>query len=399
MVPISETTELRVLVLASLGRDAELTAIVLREAGLCAVVCQDIAELCEQIGHGAGVVVLAEEALAPESVPPVGAALQAQPPWSDLPFVVLTSGGRPTSGTMRRYHLLEVLGNITLLERPVRTITLVSSARAALRSRRRQYELREHLAERGRTEEALVHQAEQLARSNTDLQQFAYVTSHDLQEPLRTIASFSQILARRYKGRLDKDADEFINFITSGVFRMQMVIEDLLSYSRLVNQPGAKFAAVPLTEAVDWARQNLGRALEESGGKIICGDLPVIEGDRVELVQLFQNLLSNAIKYRRPDIPLEIRIVAERREHQWVLGVQDNGMGFDSSYSEHIFALFKRLHGSAIPGTGIGLTICRKIVERHGGRIWAESQPGAGASFYFTFPHDATASGAPGEGQ
>src|SRR5579885_100484 len=314
-MPIAtETTEFRVLVLASLGRDAELTAVVLREAGLYPYICQNTDDLCAEIERAAGLVILAEEALNPDNVEPVACLLKEQPPWSDLPFVVLTSGGRTTPGALQRFHLLEALGNITLLERPVRTITLVSSARAALRSRRRQYELREHLAERARTEEALVQQAEQLARSNADLQQFAYVTSHDLQEPLRTIASFSQILARRYKGRLDKDADEFIDFITSGVFRMQTVIEDLLSYSRIVNQPGATFAPVPLSEAVEWARQNLRRALEESGGVISCGDLPTIHGDRVELVQLFQNLLSNAIKYRRRDVPLEVRITAERRD-------------------------------------------------------------------------------------
>lgn len=385
----AETTQVRALVLASLGRDAELTAEILRKSGVYSVVCGSVEELCDAIEDGAGLVVLAEEALAPESVLSLSRTLQKQPPWSDLPFVVFTSGGRSTSRTLQRFRVLESLGNITLLERPVRTVTLVSSARAALRSRQRQYELRDYIAERKRTEDALVRQAEQLARSNTDLQQFAYVTSHDLQEPLRTIASFSQILSRRYKGKLDHDADEFIDFITSGVYRMQTVIEDLLSYSRLVNQPGSTFAPVALSEVIEWAQQNLGRAIEESGATITCGELPTIEGDHVELVQLFQNLLSNAIKYRRPDVPLEVRVSAERSAQEWLISVADNGMGFDPDYSERIFVLFKRLHGGDIPGTGIGLTICRKIVERHGGRIWAESQTGRGATFRFTFPDKA----------
>src|SRR5579884_2128602 len=190
-------TELRALILTSLERDAELTCSALRDAGQTALICATVDELAREFRAGAGLAIVAEEALRGEDVDALAQELKDQPPWSDLPFVVLTSGGRSTSITLQRFHVLERLGNITLLERPVRTVTLLSAVRAAIRSRRRQYEMRDHLQERKRVEEALVQQAEQLARSNADLQQFAYVTSHDLQEPLRTIASFSQILARR----------------------------------------------------------------------------------------------------------------------------------------------------------------------------------------------------------
>ena len=386
MTTAAEAGEERALVLAALDRDAELTAAVLREAGHPAVICCDVSALSRGMAEGAALAIVAEEALTGEAIESLGTALKQQPPWSDIPFVVLTTGGRSTTLSLQRFHVLESLGNITLLERPVRTVTLLSSVRAALRSRRRQYEMRDHLRERKLVEEALVQQAEQLARSNSDLQQFAYVTSHDLQEPLRTIASFSQILTKRYRGKLDADADEFIGFITSGVYRMQAVIDDLLAYSRIVNQPGTTAVQARLSEVVEWARQNLRRSIEENNATVTCDDLPAVEGDRVELVQLFQNLLSNAIKYRRPDTPPEIHVGAERRDGEWLVSVRDNGMGFDPAYREHIFALFKRLHGSDVPGTGIGLTICRTIVERHGGRIWAESNPGKGTTFFFTLP-------------
>ena len=384
MAPGAEATERRALLLTSLDGDAELTADAVRAIGIPAEICSSASELCREIGEAGAMAIVAEESLSDEAVGQIATVLQEQPPWSDLPFIILTSGGRSTPLTMQHFHLLETLGNITLLERPVRTVTLLSAVRSALRSRGRQYELRDYLSERSQVEHALVQQAEQLARSNADLQQFAYVTSHDLQEPLRTIASFSQMLSRRYKGQLDGDADEFINFITGGVSRMQAVIEDLLAYSRIVNQPGASFSAVPLSEAVEWAQQNLRRSMEESGAAIICGELPAVEGDRVELVQLFQNLLSNAIKYRRPDTAPVIRVNAEHNPPLWTISVADNGIGFDQSYAEQIFVLFRRLHDASVPGTGIGLTICRKIVERHGGKIWAESQPGEGTTFRFT---------------
>ena len=386
MATAVEASQRRALVLTSMNRDAELTADAVRAIGIDAEVCASAAELGREIDIAAGLVIVAEEALANEAVGLITQVLRAQPPWSDLPFIILTSGGRSTPITLQHFHLLETLGNITLLERPVRTVTLLSAVRAALRSRGRQYELRDYLGERRQVEQALVRQADQLARSNADLQQFAYVTSHDLQEPLRTIASFSQMLQRRYRGQIDKDADEFIDFITSGVSRMQAVIEDLLAYSRIVNQPGAAFAALPLAEAVEWARQNLRRAIEESGAVIEVGELPVVLGDRVELVQLFQNLLSNAIKYRRPETPPRIRVNASRNESHWHVAVEDNGIGFDPSYAEQIFVLFRCLHDARVPGTGIGLTICRKIVERHGGKIWAESRPGEGTIFRFTLP-------------
>ncbi len=379
--------ERRVLVLARVARDADLTGELLEKAGFPCVSCHDSTELSLELGRGSGLVVLAEEALDQPSFDRLVVQLSQQPRWSDVPFVVLTSGGHTTGPGRRRAESLERLGHVTLLERPVRTSTLMSAVRAAWRSRQRQYEVRDYLADRERAEQALMEQANRLARANADLEQFAYVTSHDLQEPLRSIASFAQMLARNYRGRLDADADEFIRYITSGVERMHAVIEDLLAYSRLVHQPAAPFQPVSLENAVNWARENLRRSIEDSGATICCRNLPVIEGDRVELVALFQNLLSNAIKYRQEQVPLKVEIRGERTDGEWVISVADNGIGFEPGYADKIFELFRRLHGRDIPGTGLGLTICKKVVERHGGRIWAESKGGGhGSTFHFTLP-------------
>ena len=243
------------------------------------------------------------------------------------------------------------------------------------------------ITHRKQAEEALAHQAQELARSNADLQQFAYVTSHDLQEPLRAIASYAQLLKRRYGDQLGSDADEFIGFIVSGVQRMKSLIDALLSFSRVVSLETRPFAAVPMDGAVDWACMNLQLVIEESSAKITHDELPTVTGDHVMLVQLFQNLIGNAIKYRSKEAPI-IRIGASRTNGEWEFSVQDNGMGIDPQYHERIFGVFKRLHGREIPGTGIGLAICQRIMQKHGGRIWVNSQPGAGSDFRFTLPAD-----------
>jgi signal transduction histidine kinase len=387
MIGAGNEQERRVLVMARAARDAELTCELLAKAAFPCASCSDSADLTRELERGAGLVVVAEEALENSSFEALIGALSNEPRWSDVPFIVLTNGGHRTGRGRRRAQDLERLGHVTLLERPVRTGTLMSAVRAAWRSRQRQYEVRDYLADRERAEQALIEQADRLARANADLEQFAYVTSHDLQEPLRSIASFAQMLARKYRGRLDADADEFIQYITQGVERMRAVIEDLLAYSRLVHQPAVPFQPVALRSVVEWARENLRRSVEDSGATICSRYLPVVLGDRVELVALFQNLLSNAIKYRRPGTLPVVEIGAERRGSEWLVSVSDNGSGFEPGYSDKIFELFRRLHGRDIPGTGLGLTICRKVVERHGGKIWAESQGcGQGATFYFTLP-------------
>lgn len=243
------------------------------------------------------------------------------------------------------------------------------------------------LDERRRAEVKLAQYATDLARSNVELEQFAYIASHDLQEPLRMVASFTQLLAKRYQGRLDQDAQEFIEFAVDGANRMQQLLHDLLVYSR-VGTRGKPPAPTDLNEILAHAEANLQVAIRESGAVVTHEPLPIVAGDRVQLTQLFQNLLANAIKFRGKEAPL-IHVSAQVQDGAWLIAVKDNGIGLDPQHRERIFNIFQRLHPRhAYPGTGVGLAICKKIVERHGGRIWVESTAGRGSTFYFSIPEE-----------
>ncbi|UCH89729.1 MAG: PAS domain S-box protein [Thermoplasmata archaeon] len=244
------------------------------------------------------------------------------------------------------------------------------------------------ITEREQAKKKLAQHAEELARSNAELQQFAYVASHDLQEPLRMVASYVQLLARRYKGKLDADADDFINFAVDGATRMHNLINDLLAYSR-VGTRGNDFGLTDCTAVLNQAIANLQPVIEENKAIITHTCLPTIMADETQLVQLFQNLISNAIKFHGNEPP-QIHVSAERKENGWQFSVRDNGIGIDPEYAKRIFVIFQRLHNKTEhPGTGIGLAICKKIVGRHGGIIWVESECRKGAIFYFTIPNKA----------
>ncbi len=247
-----------------------------------------------------------------------------------------------------------------------------------------------HLCTRKRAEEALAQKAQELARSNADLEHFAYVASHDLQEPLRMVTSYLQLLERRYKDRLDADARDFIAYAVDGATRMQALINGLLSYSR-VSTRGKSFEPTDGTVALERVLANLKVAIEESDAVVTYDHLPTVMADEVQLTQVFQNLIGNAIKFRSDRRP-EIHVGAEYRGGEWLFSVRDNGIGIDPQHFERIFKIFQRLHShEEYPGTGIGLAVCKKIVERHGGRIWVESQPGEGTTFYFTIPERGSA--------
>lgn len=246
------------------------------------------------------------------------------------------------------------------------------------------------ITEERRIEDAMLRQSQQLARSNADLEHFAYTTSHDLQEPLRNIGIFSQLLAKRYGGSLDAEADHIIGVITSSVERMSALIRDLLAYSRVKNIDAAPMDAVNLNDALDWARSNLRAKILESQALIETGDLPIVHGDSVQLVQVFQNLIDNAIKYAGAKKP-RIQISAEKAGDERAVTVRDEGVGIDPQHHQQIFGIFKRLHGREVPGTGIGLALVQRVVERHGGKIRVESSQGEGAAFIFTLPGSGTA--------
>ncbi len=225
-----------------------------------------------------------------------------------------------------------------------------------------------------------------LERSNRELESFAYVASHDLQEPLRTLAGFSELLASRYAERLDEQGREYLEFLGEGALRMQTLISDLLAYSRLGRQ-GDPFVPVDLGRVVHDSVLDLQASIDEAGAEVKVDRLPTLPGDASQLAQVFRNLVGNAVKYRRAGVPPRIEVSARRTGSGWEIAVRDNGLGIEEQYFERIFVIFQRLHGRReFSGTGIGLAICRKVVERHGGRIWVSSTPGEGSTFYFTLP-------------
>jgi len=257
--------------------------------------------------------------------------------------------------------------------------------------------IRHDASERRREEERIRHlnadlerrveqRTEALRRSNEDLQQFAYIASHDLQEPLRMVASYTELLKRRYHGKLDDDADQFIDYAVDGVKRMSTLIRDLLAYSRAGETPAEKMREVNPEETLNTVLQNLKVTIGDVGATITHDPLPAIEFDPTRLSQLFQNLLANAIKYRGERTPV-VHISARSDGADTIFSISDNGIGIDPKYSEQIFGIFKRLHGREYEGTGIGLAMCKKIVERQGGRIWVESKLGEGSTFLFTIPN------------
>ena len=248
---------------------------------------------------------------------------------------------------------------------------------------------------RKKAEAHLLQTIAELRRSNEELGQFAYIASHDLQEPLRMVASYTQLLARRYKGKLDADADEFIAFAVDGANRMQRLIQDLLLYSR-VGTTGMNRRNVSSEDALDQAIENLRGAIEHSAALVTHGPLPTVWADEGQLVQLFQNLVGNGIKYQKAGVPRVHISSARSGPATWRFSVCDNGMGIESKYFERIFGMFQRLHKpTEFAGTGIGLAICKKIVERHGGTISVESQLGEGSAFHFALA--GTDTGSPDE--
>jgi PAS domain S-box-containing protein len=519
----------RVLLLTPTGRDASLICGTLLESGIKGAVSADAPMLAAEIAVGAGAVIIAEEALSSSAIALVTAALKAQPPWSDLPVIVLSSTGESTAITNHWLAQLGPLGNVTVIERPVRPATLISVIRATLRARSRQYDVERLLcdvnvaqdrlrtmvesahdyailnldlngrvtywnagAERllrykeeavlgrsfdfmfseeergagvpsrkletavqiGRAEsegwcirsdgsrfwasgvicptrdaggnvtgyvkvmrdmteqkefaERLTEQARALQRSNEDLQRFAYVASHDLQEPLRMIGSYSQLLVRRNADRLDEDSKQFVRFIVAGVERMRTLIRDLLEFSRITSEEEHEPGLVDCHVVLGLALQQLQFKISETRANITFDRLPVVLAHETRLLQVFQNLIGNALKYC--DTTPRVHVSATRQGDLWRIAIGDNGIGIAPEYQEKVFALFQRLHSrTEYPGTGIGLAACKRIIEQHGGRIWLESAKGKGSTFYFTLPAaypeeptqnerypSATLSGAPG---
>jgi len=233
---------------------------------------------------------------------------------------------------------------------------------------------------------ALEETVRKLERSNMDLERFAFVASHDLREPLRMVTSFSQLLARRYKGHLDKQADECLEYIQTGAKRMAALIEDLLSYLQIIHST-EKVVPVDCNVVLDKVIESCRVILEENGAIVTRDPLPIVDGDEGQILQLFNQLLTNALKYRKRGVAPEVHVSARRTANEWLFSFRDNGIGIAQEHLEQIFVIFKRLHkNTEYPGTGIGLALCQRIIEGRAGRIWVESEPGVGATFYFVWP-------------
>ena len=399
--------EMRVMIAALTRKDASLTSGFLKEAGVASVICDTLDAVCVEMKNGAGALLLAEETVTSNEVQPLNALLRQQPPWSDLPIIVTRRAGEDSSETALA---LMLLGNVILLERPMRVTTMVSTVHTALRSRERQYQARDYLEEREqsarqihtlnaqledkvleRTKElensnkVLMQRSEELVRINAELERFAYISAHDLQEPLRTVSSFVGLLVKRYKGQLDSDADDFIDYILDGTERMKQLIRDLLKYSRLGGRQ-MKLEQVDCNAIASQAVGALKSAIDQTGATVQTDMLPLVRGDPSQFGLVFQNLVANALKFKSKRPP-RIHISAKQQDREWLFSVADNGIGMEPQYVERIFEIFQRLHTQQeYPGTGIGLAICKRIIEAHNGRIWAESIPGKGSTFYFTLP-------------
>ncbi len=271
-----------------------------------------------------------------------------------------------------------------LIKKEIDSKLLKRSIRYSIERKKIESELQNY---KSNLEDKVKERTKELEQSNKELQQFAYVASHDLREPLRMISSFLQLLERRYNEQLDEDANEFIEFAVDGAKRLDSMIKDLLEYSRVANKK-RKFSDVDLNEVLERTNLNLKFAIEDNNAEIIANQLPTLSGDEQLLIHLFQNLISNSIKYRSKENPI-IQISVNNELNQFIFSVKDNGIGISTKHLERIFTIFQRLHTrEEYEGTGIGLAIAQKIVQQHGGQIWAESETGKGTIIYFTIPYN-----------
>ena len=372
-----QASELRVLHVEDSELDAELAAEALRKGGFSAsvVVVQTEAEFERQLRSRPPDIVVADYNLPHWNGMEVLDVLRRESP--EIPLILV-------SGSLRDVTAVECIkAGATDYVSKDGLARLPQAIRRALREKQER-------SLRDQAEKDLAKKVDELARSNADLEQFAYVASHDLQEPLRMVTAYTQLLAERYRGKLDDTADKFIGYASEGAQRMQVLIHDLLAFSR-IGRNGFTSVSVDCNAVMSEVRQTLASAIQESGAVVNCADLPAVWADRTQITQVFQNLVANAIKFRGTASPI-VSVQAEKADPHWRFSIHDNGIGIAPEYAENIFVVFQRLHARAeYPGNGIGLAICKKIVEHYGGKIWVESQAGSGSTFKFTLPSSAPA--------
>lgn len=439
----NQYSQQRVLIWAPFGRDASVLRGVLNGAGLQCVICGDLQDTRARLLQNADALLLTEEALATAGcVAMLAEEIEAQPPWSALPLVLLATGDE--TAQQRLGAALECLGfrrNVVILARPSEPLFITSALESVLRARQHQYVVRDLLdqlrgenenleqrvgqrtaelegtnvelelqvAERLQAVKALRRSHAALLRSNREMQDFVYAASHDLQEPLRKVITFADMVLLDFGQQLDGTAHSYLQRMQAAAARMSGIVHDLLSFSRVSTQ-GKSFREVDLNDVLKEVLLDLEVDISKTGARIIVEPLPSIEADRSQICQLFKNLIGNALRFHRPDTPPAIGVsgipvknhdfpgLEQRSAFQFA--VQDNGIGFDEKYLDRLFSPFQRLNGrSAFDGNGMGLAVCQRIVERHGGTISAASIPGEGSIFYVTLPTEHSPTEAAQEGR
>ena len=361
-------SDLIILVWVASPANMEVVSGLLQRAGLHFRACGSIDSLFEQATQNVGALLIEDEVLTAPALKKLTGFLDEQPQWSDMPVILLAK--RVVNKPWLRW-----ISRLTVLEQPVTSLVLVSVLRMAMNARKRQYEVRDLLTN--------------LQRSNEDLERFAYISTHDLQEPVRMVSMYVGKLASKYRDTLDPDTAESIRFAKEGAVRISNLIKDLLKYSR-VSMEARRFEPTDTGELLRRVLDNLQMAIRETNAQVTLGELPTVQGDATQLGQVFQNLIENALRYRKDNEPPKIHVTAEKKDGKWLFKVRDNGIGIDPRFHDQVFAVFKRLHADRgkYPGTGIGLAIVKRIIERHHGSVCVESKPGEGSTFCFTLPAD-----------
>ncbi len=382
--------ETRVLILAPTGRDAQNTSDFLDQAGLQPKVCRDMFDLCFHVANGCGAMLLAEEALGNTSVSALLDTLSRQPSWSDIPIAIITSGGETGQIRLRRLNVFGPSGNVMLLERPFRPGTLISALAVALRSRERQYQVRDLLAEKEKTAETLeqtvAERTTALRETIAELEAFSYSITHDMRGPLRSIASYSQFLTSDYADKLDETGKRFLQRVHNAAVRLDRLIQDVLNYSRL-SRGDLVIESVDLDTLVRNIITEYPNLQVHQQEISIDSPLLAVRANSSAVTQCVSNLLNNAVKFVRPGEKPNVRIYSTRENGFVRLSVQDQGIGIEKQYQAQIFGAFSRLHDDKVyEGTGIGLAIVKRAANRMNGNVGVESEAGKGSTFWIELP-------------
>jgi signal transduction histidine kinase len=378
----------RILILAPMGNDAPVTARLLNDAGIAARVTRDAAELVAQMNQGCGAIMVAEEALPKPAMQLLVGALNGQPSWSDIPIILITSSGEPTNLLLQRLTIFGPAGIVSLLERPFRPMTMLNVAQVALRTRRRQYQIRDLLHERdtllSSLEERVAQRTRELSESNAQLEEMVYSIAHDLRGPLRAIQGFAAMIAE--DARLAEETGALAQRVVRSAASMDKLTLDLLEYGRMARAE-IQIEAVSLQDAWNPAVAQWEGAIRDTGAVIqVRQPLPSVRAHLPTLTQVIANLLGNALKFVREGEKPFIQVGADGKGDTVRFWMQDNGIGIAPEYHEGIFRVFERLDGRRFKGTGVGLSIVKKGLERLNGRVGVKSELGKGACFWFELP-------------